>query len=256
MTFYAEDVHRVWTKLPGVSVERLRTGIDVVMDESSRGLPTAPKADDPALPATAVGIQAVDVGYSSFKPQLEKSQVLFSGETSHDCAVCNKAVPSSGAVTLICPDAACNATTHIQCLSIRFLQTTNYKDAMVPTHGHCPSCGTKLQWVDLVKELTLRMRGEKEVKALFKPKRARKGTVAKSASVVDESSAEDDDPLDMVLDEEDDHFHELPESSDDEAPRIRSDPSPGHTAFKRPKPFTTFSEPVIDDSDPDEVELL
>ncbi|EME43420.1 hypothetical protein DOTSEDRAFT_174260 [Dothistroma septosporum NZE10] len=257
LTFYSEDVHRVWMKLPGVNVEKLRTGIDVVMDERSRVLPAAPKIDDTNPPATAVGIQALDVGYSGIKSQLEKSQSLFAEGHNQDCAICKKGLPSSGAGTLFCPSTTCDTVAHIQCLSDRFLRHVRDKTAMVPTHGDCPGCGNKLQWVQLVKELTIRMRGEKEFKALFKPKRGKKNAAAKSESVIDESSADEDDPLDLVLvDEEDDHFHELPESSDEDVPKIRSDSSPGHAAFKRLKTMVTFSEPVIEDSDPDDVDLL
>lgn len=247
LTFYSEDVYRVWQKWSSQTPEKLRAGIEVPTDE------TVPKADDQNIPANTTGIHALDVGYMSLKSQLEKSQAAFEGEINCKCTICRKAVPTSGAATLVCTNNSCSAVAHLHCLSSVFLRDEKQNDTLVPTHGKCPSCNTELQWIDLVKDLSLRMRGEKEVKAIFKPKRGKKAIATAAAEVDLDESADEDGPLDLVL--EDDEWQRLSESSDDEAEEdnARSNPS---AAYKRQATGASSREPVIEDSDWDEAELL
>ncbi|CAK3939012.1 Structure-specific endonuclease subunit slx1 [Lecanosticta acicola] len=262
LTFFSEDVFRVWQKWTQQHSEQLRPGIEVVMDESSRALLAVAQSDNSSLPASALGINALDLGYSSLKLQLMRSQTTFNEESAPACAICHEPTSSTGAGALLCAAESCTTVTHLQCLASVFLKSEQaLPGVLVPTGGNCPGCGAKSQWVDLVKELSLRMRGEKEMKALFKPKRGKKAAAATANAVEESESGEGDDPMDMVLQDEDD-WHRLSDDSDDEVPskEIRSDPSPGHGSaiFKRgtkSKP-TNFSEPVIEDSDWDEAELL
>ncbi|KAK5119917.1 hypothetical protein LTR85_007243 [Meristemomyces frigidus] len=252
--FYAEDIHRVWVKLTSQQIEKLRPGIEVNFDDSSK-FSAAGELDEPVAPK---GIHALDVGYTGFKERLERSKITFESADWLHCAICHKGLSSGGALTLVCPDEDCAALTHIECLSARFLQAGSNREAIVPTSGNCPGCATKLQWVDLVKELSLRMRGEKEVNAIFKKRRrTKKQADAAAADEASEESAEDEEMDDAIPQ---DDWHELPESSDvdiDE-PVMRSDPSPAlkSKAFKRPAPATSYSKPVIEDSDWDKAEVL
>lgn len=258
VTFYAEDVHRVWVKWTSQHLEKLRPGIEVKLDDSGKVAGASESTDQ----ATPLGIHALDVGYNAFKQRLEKSQKAFENANWLHCAICHKGLPASGAMTLACPNQDCSALTHVECLSAAFLQAGAKHEAIVPTSGTCPGCSTKLQWVDMVKELSLRMRGEKEVEAIFKKRRrTKKQAEAATTDGASEESAEDeemDDAMDDTIPEDD--WHELPESSDVEAdgPVIASDPSPvlKSRAFMRPAPATSYSEPVIEDSDWDETEVL
>ena len=214
------------------------------------------------------GIYALDVGYGGLKPHLSKSQKVFESAEWLHCAICTKGLPTSGAMTLVCPNSSCNALAHIECLSTSFLQAGRNKDAIVPTSGNCPGCGTKHQWIDLVKELSLRMRGEKEVAALFKKRRRVKkqgaDAVVDEAIVDDASDASDDEDEemdDLPVPEGEDEWHELPESSDDEVeelPQVQSGPSPvfKRAGLKGKEPATPKSEPVIEDSDWDDAAVL
>lgn len=258
LTFYAEDVHRVWQKLSTQTIEKLRSGISIGVDDLPRDDIKTSKPLDPSIPPENVAIQLLDVGYERLKPQLLKCQSMFDNKTERKCFICHGQTPSNGAATLVCPQEGCSSVSHLQCLSTKFLQEEFgiNSQTMIPTSGKCPTCNSQLFWIDLVKELSLRMRGEKEIKALFKPKRAKKSAALVAAE--DESSADGDDPLDMVLEEE--HWHELGSSSDEEESRptktLRSDPSPIHRR-KRPKePSTPHSEPVIQESDWEGAELL
>ncbi|SMR56610.1 unnamed protein product [Zymoseptoria tritici ST99CH_1E4] len=260
LTFFCEDVHRMWVRWTTHQFENLRPGFEVTMDESSRAPAKKDQDETEALPADApIGINALDLGYTALKPQLEKTQGLLGQPAAPECAICRTSTPATGAATLVCHRESCTAVMHLQCLSSAFLKAEGSADALVPTKGQCPECKGELHWVDLAKELSLRMRGEKEVKALFKPKRGKKAAAPSALQDESEASSSDDDPSDLVPEDEDE-WHVLADSSDDEIDRnkIRSDPSVGHAsaAFRRPALVQSFSEPVIEDSEWDDAELV
>ena len=258
MTFYSEDVFRVWSKWVGQRIEKLRPGIEVKLDEAA-SLAEEAESTDSVEPN---GIDALDVGYNGMKSHLEKTQKALEDVEWRSCTVCHQGLPSGGAMALVCPTKGCSALSHLECLASTFLAADKNEDAMVPTSGNCPGCSAKLQWVDLVKELSLRMRGEKEIEAVFrKRRRTKKQQSASAVGDASESSAEDevaDDPLP----EDDNGWHELPDSSDVEevesARVFPSDPSPPvqRKGCKRQEPTTPQSEPVIEDSDWDEAAVL
>jgi hypothetical protein len=72
---------------------------------------------------------------------------------------------------------------------------------ITPIEGPCPSCNTMTKWRVLVQELSLRLRGQKEVNQLFKPTRKKKP----------DEATESDDDLDPSEDEEMSGFLELEE---------------------------------------------
>ena len=253
VTFYAEDVFKAWQKWASQQLNKLRPGIAVLMDESSRSTSLTSK-EDPAHapdPALTTGIHAIDVGYSGLKLHLEKAKRLTATD-SPPCSVCQDSTPADGAMTLICPRDGCDAVGHLGCLASSFLKG---EDELVPTTGTCPGCGAQLQWVDLVKELSLRMRGQNEIDKVFKTRKARgakkQNDVGSVAESIDESASEDE----AIADD----WHYLSESSDAEIIEhaIRSDPSP---ISKRPGrgvvAFASRSDPVVEDSDWDDAEVL
>ena len=148
----------------------------------------------------------------------------------------------------------------MQCLSSAFLKAENNNESIVPTHGNCPGCGTELQWVDLVKDLSLRVRGEKEMKAIFKPKRGQKTPAGAVFNEDAEQSTDDEDMLGLVL-EDDSDLQELSESNDEEidgrhTTSVASGSRHQSAIFKRTNRAMTYSEPVIDDSDWENAEVL
>ncbi|TKA81257.1 hypothetical protein B0A55_02367 [Friedmanniomyces simplex] len=250
VTFYAEDVYRIWMKCTRQQLETLRPGITVSLD---------PPPQDEASRAIS-GIRALDVSYSALKPQIEKTKNIFESSDWLHCAVCHGGLPASGAGALVCTTEGCNAASHIECLSTAFLQAEGDTDAMLPTSGSCPSCNIELQWTNLVKELSLRMRGQKELEVLFKERRKRKKGVEATESDVEAESSADEAEMDSQLPKED-GWHELPESSADEAEQamIRSDPSPPTKASKIKRAAAvapSYSEPIIEESDWDDAEII
>nr|OQO28931.1 hypothetical protein B0A51_03951 [Rachicladosporium sp. CCFEE 5018] len=171
---------------------------------------------------------------------------------------------------LVCTHTACLSTTHLPCLAKHFLTNGADKAALLPTQATCPACHRDLHWVDLVKELSLRMRGEKEIEALFKVKRARKAATSKANVLLEDDEEEDEaSDSDELLDEPllpqgeegaEDEWAQLPDTSDVEEQDgvvMRSDPSPLHRR-KAADVYAgaSMSEPVVEDSDWDDADVL
>jgi len=263
VTFYAEDVHRVWLRWLNQHPELtgnggLREGLQVALDASTKRLPAAESADEAALK----GIRAIDVTYAPLKDHLAKSRALLSESSHATCNLCPKALPSTGASLLTCPNPECDATAHITCLSAHFLSSAP-AETLIPTTGHCPSCKSPLEWQDLVKELSLRMRGEKEIEALFKPPRTRKTKAKAAESEASEDELLPENPL-PGDDEDEDEWHRLPDTSDvemeeDERAVVRSDLSPPvrkRKANASARAGAARSESVIEDSDWEGAEVI
>jgi structure-specific endonuclease subunit SLX1 len=105
------------------------------------------------------------------------------------CTLCKGDLEHDAGIYAVCPNTECDSVTHLTCLGNYLLEDA---DSVVPINGNCPSCKTELRWVDVVKEVTLRLRGQKEVEKLLKVKRARKGITASQAAV---ETFDDDDEL-------------------------------------------------------------
>ncbi|GAB7330469.1 hypothetical protein MBLNU13_g02079t1 [Cladosporium sp. NU13] len=292
VTFYAEDVYRVWTRWIRQHLELqggngLREGLWVGMAEDMLApkkcaiLPAPEPAPDADVP---IGIHALNVTHAPLKSQLEKSKTLLS--TPQTCTLCSAAIPASGASTLICPSPSCDNVSHLTCLATHFLATepkptiTNNKDStpsLLPTTGACPTCSTLLHWHPLVQELSLRMRGEKEVQALFKVPRTRKrkGDERATAGAIEDEAAEESELELQDEDADQDGWHHLSDSASEveEAPVVLSPAKKGKKAapvFRKPKEFVgtvagvkgsakgkgkaraTGPEVVVEDSDVDD----
>jgi structure-specific endonuclease subunit SLX1 len=106
------------------------------------------------------------------------------------------------------------------------------------------------------------MRGEKEVAALFKPKRGKKA--AGSADEVPESEDEVDEPednaLEMVFGSQGNEWQQLSDRSEDDNEQhdvplaflLQSK----HASFRKPLREAPGAEVVIDDSDWDNAEII
>jgi len=187
-------------------------------------------AADPTAPAEVKGIHALKVTHAPLKPHIEKSQALLA--SPQNCTLCCSPLPLSGASTLTCSSSSCHSKAHLTCLATHFLnkensskEPTNATPSLLPTTGSCPSCHTPLHWRDLVQELSLRMRGSKELEVLFKQPKTRKirKNTAAGAAAVEEEEEDDEDDLEAgnsepELDDEDDDevvgdgWHQLSES--------------------------------------------
>lgn len=191
--FFAEDVYKMWARCTAKLPEKVREGVTIAMDGSIE------KKGDLVVDERPVGIHALDVTFQPAKSILEKGRSLLAGGNI-GCAICKSTMNPIDSLFLICPAQVCSSLSHLGCLSRSFLDAEPTSDAVVPTEGHCPSCRTKLRWTDLVRDLSLRLRGQKEVTALFKERRGRKKAIAEALGAT--LSAEEDGSENGTSDDE------------------------------------------------------
>lgn len=281
--FFAEDVFKAWQRADAKTTLKVRPGIRIALDESVKDIRTGIRDGILVeLPDTqhTTGVYALDVTYQPAKLGLEKSRKLLA-QNCLSCSVCEGAFDSSAAMTLVCPEDACRSVAHMACLSNSFLAEEGRSDVIVPTQGSCPACKETLSWPDLVRDLSLRVRGEKEVAALFKPPRGRKKKpgeetdnmpVAEDASDAESNNidvASDDDmdggiivpPQGLAVDEISVANEAVPDNDldwhcvDDDVDEIMLSKA-AHPGDKALKTSGNKSEIIIEDSDWEEAEVL
>ncbi|KAL0943303.1 Structure-specific endonuclease subunit SLX1 [Colletotrichum truncatum] len=165
--FFAPDVHSAWKSITATSTEPLRETLPILTDF---GPDPAARLADVAAPW---GIHALPVDYTSVKEYVEKGQSIKAFEREGSCVVCQKEINPGKSLHAVCPNTGCEGVGHLACWSRHFLHHEGERQAVVPIHGRCPRCGGDVRWVDMMKELTLRERGTKEIETLLKEKRRR-----------------------------------------------------------------------------------
>ncbi|RDW95058.1 hypothetical protein BP5796_00821 [Coleophoma crateriformis] len=261
--FFTEDVHKAWLKWDRQVTAPIPDTIPVMIDFPASKDP-GPVQDGKRLDH---GIDAIDIDYISQKPHVEKGKQIVDFEQEGSCSICSAVLEHDLGMYTICPTQGCQAVTHLTCLSKQFLADDD-EDAMVPTSGNCPKCKVKMPWVDVMKELTLRLRGQKEVEKLLKVKRIRKKQITASQTLV-EGSDPDDEAEYEKLEEEIRRLQKLnPElgesyldfeaSDDSDTGSVvsnatqKSSPKDRAATTKKPRPPVV----VIEDSDWDDAEVL
>lgn len=183
---FRPEVLAAWEKWCASAGEPLRDTLDVVTDfgpgETADGQPA--KASDALAEAgtwettgatepAPWGIHALPLDYAPMKEYVAKGHSIASFEREGDCVVCGEAMPSGEGLYPICSTEGCEGVGHLDCWSKRLLGT-NSEGAVLPVAGTCPKCGGEVRWGDMMTELTLRLRGQKEVEKLLRKKRAAK----------------------------------------------------------------------------------
>ena len=104
-----------------------------------------------------------------------KAQSVFDFEREGNCVVCNEEIVSGEGLHALCSNEGCEGVGHLACWSRHFLHARDVDgDASVlPIQGRCPKCDGKVEWGEMMKELTLRTRGKKDLEKLLKTKRKR-----------------------------------------------------------------------------------
>jgi structure-specific endonuclease subunit SLX1 len=120
------------------------------------------------------GVAHVNVGYHDMKEHLEKAMFLLDDSENLLCGVCGEELVLQDDLIAVCPQTDCRCATHMVCLSSRFLNGEGSSNQLVPTSGTCPACKSTVTWSSLMKELSVRLRGEKETQDIFKTKRKRR----------------------------------------------------------------------------------
>jgi structure-specific endonuclease subunit SLX1 len=217
----------------------------------------------------------LEVDYVKEKKFVKKAKEIIDFEREGACSVCHTDLEHDTGIYTICPNPGCEAVTHMTCLSKHFLKSE--PDSLLPINGTCPSCKTDLQWLNVVKELSLRMRGHKEVEKLLKAKRSRKGKTT-SESIEDDIEEDEDDDLESDIAEEikrlrefnptgarmdmGDSWHAIDDSDETDAGSVVNTASPSKTSNKQGKKVASRTskainlDPVIEDSDWDDALVL
>lgn len=266
MRFFSEDVWRRWCAYTKAgSGKDVRGNLRIVKDFASEG------EEDPMTRQ----LSALQVDYAHMKDVVSKSKEIFDFENEGDCAVCGSRIEHHGGLTALCPGESCKAVSHVTCLSQKWLREADEEDAIVPDRGKCPTCGHESSWIEIMKETSLRERGQKEIEKILKEKRVKKvkepkekaskskGKSAAGKTTVNgiadlaASQMDSDDSLssDSELSDLDRMFESDEEESDREMASIQRQTtgSPDKNKAVPPVPRQLI---VIEDSDFDESELL
>ena len=190
--FFCEDVYQKWHRWDQTVDGTLRSGTKIILDVA-QGIETIEQGEAPGSIQVKAkrkrdvldkgDIQGLDIGYGDLKAHVEKSIVLLAEDGARSCAICARNLGVEKMLALVCPREACKAVFHLCCLAVKFLEDDSLGDPIIPTSGSCPECKAELQWIDLVKEMSLRARGEKEVAQLMKNPRERNAKVAKMSKI-------------------------------------------------------------------------
>ncbi|RMZ79664.1 hypothetical protein DV738_g3238, partial [Chaetothyriales sp. CBS 135597] len=197
--FFSQDVYASWTAWCERVDEQIRPGISVQLDLPESNPPVA--ADDDITSAQPPsqkrkadlllnkgGVYGIDPTYARYQDVLTKSVFMLDDGDGQKCELCQEAIHLHDHLFTICPNNDCQSISHVTCLSKHFLQHSN-SGQLVPEQGQCPACHSPLRWVDLMTQLTLRNRGQKDVQKILRKKRKPKAT---TAAEVLETDSEDD----------------------------------------------------------------
>lgn len=194
--FFDKEVHTRWCRhcaSPGIGP--LRSTLQVVTDfEPAAGDTTAnlaatkvhiiedaPSEDEEAgsdaggavekAAGPRWGIHALPLDHGPLAAYLEKGQNITTFEQEGGCVVCHEDLEHDKGLYAICSNGECQGVGHLDCWSRDLLRQhgeENDDDVLLPMEGSCPKCGGAVRWGDMMRELTLRARGQKEVDKLLR----------------------------------------------------------------------------------------
>ncbi|KAI3317173.1 GIY-YIG catalytic domain-containing protein [Xylariaceae sp. AK1471] len=176
--FFAPEVHRAWNRHCDDASEPLRKTIPVYTDFGpSQAAADASTSTEPPSPW---GIHALPLNYAPMKSYVEKTKSLYSFEREGACVICGENLPHDEGLYATCSNTGCEGTGHVSCWS-RHLLGSNAEEDIIPISGHCPKCEGEVTWGEMMTEMSLRLRGQKEVdKILRKPRKRKAPTTAGS----------------------------------------------------------------------------
>lgn len=243
----------MWQKWTTSQTHRLHQRIRVNLDASVRRSKTVIEMNGNQL----TGVYALDIGYHGLKSYLEKSKAVLS--VSPSCIICKEAVPRDGVNALVCTHECCNAVGHLACVASHFLSEDDSN--LIPAEGRCPSCNAELQWVDLVKGLTIRMRSPQEVEKILKAKKAQgRQNLDRNCEACDtdiEAFESEDEAVNEDHLTEDWNYMSDDSSIDIDDVLLKSDMRPGSRHLGKARSmFVMPLKPVVEDSDWDEAEVI
>ena len=185
VAFFAEDAYKDWQRYVASSGASLPPWLSARLASDDARLETRPRKSkkNPAPRPPAGGedqpdesqpsLEQLNVSFMPLKAQIEIS--LESLRASKlNCALCTARLVKDTDRILTCSHGGCTMTSHMHCLATRFLRSNENTEALLPIRGTCPKCCGELHWSDLVKNLSLRMRGGTQLQRLLRKPRAKK----------------------------------------------------------------------------------
>lgn len=179
--FFNADVFAAWQKGCQTATEQLRSSLVVVTDFEPEAPPN-PGSSGPASEGNDAqgeeaepqpwGINALPLGYEPITEYITKGQEIPEFERQGNCVVCREVLPPGEGLHAVCTNTGCSGVGHLSCWS-RHLLGAGEADNILPLQGRCPKCKEEVHWGVMMTELTLRVRGKKEVEKLLKRKRRR-----------------------------------------------------------------------------------
>lgn len=182
LRFFAPDVLQAWRlwcdRVDGIIPDHVR----VIPDGDCTEL-----AIDREQRYLKVGsIQGIKTNHTPINDYLEKAMFLLDDIGNLHCKICEAHYTEDDSI-VVCPDASCNCTTHLLCLSTRFLEAAKDLGGFVPLSGECPACTQTVQWPLIMRELSIRthendMRNDMLIKCERKNRKLlKKGAAGKEA---------------------------------------------------------------------------
>ncbi|KAI1442975.1 hypothetical protein F5Y02DRAFT_228782 [Annulohypoxylon stygium] len=173
--FFAPDAYEAWGKWCDTVDDPLRDTIQILTDfgSSSSGLNETGGSHSENESEKPWGIHALPLDYTPMKEYVAKTKSIYDFEREGDCVVCRERLKPGEGLYATCSNVGCEGTGHVSCWSRHMLEKEAGED-IIPISGHCPQCGGQVAWIDLMKEMSLRVRGTKEVDKLLKKPRRRK----------------------------------------------------------------------------------
>ncbi|KKA26547.1 hypothetical protein TD95_003682 [Thielaviopsis punctulata] len=125
------------------------------------------------------GVMALPVDYTPLAAHTIKARGIFDSGAPGACVMCAGDLPAGMGFYVVCATDGCTAVGHLDCWAERGLRREKAGAAVLPVEVTCPRCRETARWGDLMREVSLRVRGEKEVDKLVKAEERRKKGVNK-----------------------------------------------------------------------------
>lgn len=270
--FYAADVHQQWRGWADRVDRSLPVNMIVLSDPEC--LKGATAATQGTVSHTTT-IREIPVDYRQLHEYLEKTSFLLVDPQNLQCSVCHIAIVPQNELIVVCPAPACHGTSHVQCLADHFLAVSGTSGQLLPVQGPCPTCQQNVSWTLLMKELSLRTRGQDEVKRILKrlkrqkvgdSKTAKPKTTSQSRQVTAEPDARQEQSRpqsshsDTGIPSDKDRDHGCDQSDLDDAwlddVDIESDVDTRPPSRRKDQKIPDRLEIVIEDSEGDEMEII
>ncbi|RDA88548.1 hypothetical protein CP532_5897 [Ophiocordyceps camponoti-leonardi (nom. inval.)] len=166
LRFFAPDVHAAWEGW--TAAPKSRDGsITKSPSPCRRGLRILTDFARDAAPDQITGAQALPLDYRPIRDYVQKAHDVVASNRQIPCVHCGETLEEGRGMHAMCPLDGCTAMGHLDCWSRHGL-ADDAEGNLIPDVFCCVSCGGEIRWSDMVRELSLRIRGQKEVERLLR----------------------------------------------------------------------------------------